>query len=266
MRQEDAILCIIDYIRRPPAQGVVSGYSSYGYDLYIPNVIREFMRSQGQDPNQGSGSTLVRSLSPVFFDGAWELARRGIIRPGVRIMGEQSTDEGSAGAGFCITPFGRSWLDEETDNIWVPTEPDRFAEMIAPFRSRFGDGFHSRSQEAVRCYGAHAYLACCAMCGAAAESILLATAIAKVGSEPEVLKKYLASGGRRSVEQIVVGQAPDNLRREFLGLTSLLKYWRDAAAHGVASSISDNEAYTSLALLLRYASVVDEKWQELTGA
>ena len=167
-------------------------------------------------------------------------------------------------AGFSVTPFGRKWLAEETQNIWVSTEPDRFAEMIAPLRDRFGQGFHSRSQEAVRCYGAHAYLACCTMCGAAAESILLATAIAKTGDEQKVLAAYSTAKGRASVENMVIGQATDNLKREFQGLTSLLKYWRDAAAHGQASTISDNEAYTSLALLLRYGTFVSEKWQELT--
>lgn len=102
------------------------------------------------------------------------------------------------------------------------------------------------------------------MCGAAAESILLATAIAKTGDEQKVLAAYSTAKGRASVENMVIGQATDNLKREFQGLTSLLKYWRDAAAHGQASTISDNEAYTSLALLLRYGTFVSEKWQELT--
>jgi hypothetical protein len=180
-------------------------------------------------------------------------------------MGLQSTDDGSAGAGFSITPFGRKWLAEDTEDIWVSTEPDRFAQMISPFRTRFGDGFHSRAQEAVRCYGAHAYLACCTMCGAAAESILLATAIGKVKDEQKVLAAYSGSQGRSRVENMVVGKAPEPLRREFLGLTGLLKYWRDTAAHGHASTISENEAYTALALLLRYASVVNERWNELTA-
>jgi hypothetical protein len=258
---DEAVLYLIEVLR---VGGVQGGYSNYGYDLYIPNAIREYVARLGQDPERGDGYTMQQTLSSFFLDAAWELARRGIIRPGIRTLREQSTDEGSAGAGFSVTPFGKKWLAEETQNIWVSTEPDRFAEMIAPLRRRFGQGFHSRSQEAVRCYGAHAYLACCTMCGAAAESILLATAIAKTEDEPKVLAAYSTAKGRVTVENMVIGQATENLKREFQGLTTLLKYWRDAAAHGRASTISDNEAYTSLALLLRYGTFVSEKWQELT--
>ena len=137
--------------------------------------------------------------------------------------------------------------------------------MLLPFKDRFGPGFYTRAQEAIRCYGAHAYLASCAMCGAAAESILLATAIEKEGAENRVLSTYRTANGRTRVENIVIGQAREQLKREFLGLTGLLKYWRDEASHGLATSISDNEAYTSLAMLLRYAIVVNDCWGELTG-
>jgi hypothetical protein len=54
------------------------------------------------------------------------------------------------------------------------------------------------------------------------------------------------------------------LRNEYAGYTTLLKYWRDLAAHGRASGLKDNEAYTSLALLLRFAIFVNERWTELT--
>jgi len=134
---------------------------------------------------------------------------------------------------------------------------------VAPYRKRFGPSFQERAQEAIRCYGAHAYLACCTMCGAAAEAILLATAIAKA-DEPTVLRQYNASGGRRRIENIILGKARQDLREECVGYLTLLKYWRDQAAHGRASGIKDNEAYTSLALLLRFAIFVNDNWAELT--
>jgi len=103
------------------------------------------------------------------------------------------------------------------------------------------------------------------MCGAAAESILLATAIAKIGNEEDMLRTYATVNGRTRIENLVIGQASEHLKREFRGLTELLKYWRDEAAHGRASVISDNEAYTSLAMLLRYAMFIHQKWGEFTG-
>ena len=57
---------------------------------------------------------------------------------------------------------------------------------------------------------------------------------------------------------------PEALRQEFNNISILLRYWRDEAAHGKPSGIADNEAYTSLALLLRLAKFVDEHWQRLT--
>ena len=38
----------------------------------------------------------------------------------------------------------------------------------------------------------------------------------------------------------------------------LLKYWRDEAAHGPASNISEAEAFTSPMLLMRLARYADE--------
>jgi hypothetical protein len=102
------------------------------------------------------------------------------------------------------------------------------------------------------------------MCGAAAESILLATAIAKEGDEDGVLKIYATANGRVRLEGMIVGKANDHVKREFKGLTELLKYWRDEASHGKPSNISDNEAYTSLAMLLRYAAFVNGIWDSLT--
>jgi hypothetical protein len=262
MNVEDATSYILSSIHEPR----VGGYSSYGYDLYIPNVIDAFIREKNpKNTNHQWNSQEARDLSPVFYAAAWDLCRRGIIRPGVRIMGAQSTETGSGGDGYSVTPFGRQWLEEGTDNSYVPTEPGRFAEMLRPHRDRYGPDFYERSQEAIRCYGAHAYLACCVMCGAAAEAILLAAAIAREGSDEKVLATYNSSQGRSRVETMLLGQARARLKIEIQGFLTLLKYWRDQAGHGAAANITDNEAYTSLALLLRFATYVDDWWSDLTN-
>jgi hypothetical protein len=264
MNDEDALKFLIKCLRQPAR----TDYASYGYDIYIPNIIRAYLRVTGSNA-QGSDMerefyTTGKELSPHFYAAAWDLARRGILRPGVRIMGAQSTNEGSAGNGLSVTPFGERWLSENSQDYFIPTEPGRFAAMLEPYRSRFGPGFYERAQEAVRCYGAHAYLACCTMCGAAAESVLLAAAVAREGSEEAILKVYASANGRSRVESTLLGQVRDQLRREFQGLTVLLKYWRDEAAHGKESRIGDNEAYTSLAMLLRFGKLVADNWRDLT--
>ena len=259
MTEEDTANLLISWLRQPDH----GDYASHGYDIYVPNLVRQHLSAEYRSDQQGLEQRL-RELIPQFYAAAWELCRRGILRPGVNSLDAQATLEGSAGAGYSITPFGCRWLDETDYDDFVPTEPGRFAEMLDEFRRRFGPGFHQRSQEAVRCYGAHAFLACAVMCGAATESVILAAAIAKEDEE-SVLKLYRAASGRRKVEKLLVGQARTQLQEEYRGYTTLLKYWRDESAHGQSSEIQDNEAYTSLAMLLRLCIFIDDNWQELTS-
>lgn len=257
MHQEDAITLLIAWMRDPQ---YLKGHSSYGYDVYLPSLIRAHLRITGT-PHENVEPELGRII-PVFYAAAWELCRRGIIRPGINSYTAQATQDGSAGNGYSITPFGRQWVDEHDRDDFVPTEPQRFAEMLKPFKERFGPGFYERAQEAIRCYGAHAYLACCAMCGGAAESIILSIAITKK-DEASILKTYSSSGGRGRVEKIITANLNEYQKREYQGYTNLIKYWRDESSHGKKSDIQDNEAFTSIALLLRLAKFVNDNWNNL---
>lgn len=260
MKIEDAEALLIRWVREKPS----TPYSSYGYDIYLPNVMRWALSQGGQEESLAIDRQMG-PISPVFYSAAWELCRRGIIRPGVREYQQQATPDGSAGNGYSITPFGRQWASEAERDSFVPTEPQRFAEMIAPYSEQFGPGFHERAQEAVRCYGAHAYLSCCVMCGAAAESILLAAAARKNGEE-QTLKTYASARGRSRVQTALLASVNEAIRQEFNSLSVLLKYWRDEASHGRPARIRDNEAYTSLALLLRLAQFVESHWLALTAS
>jgi hypothetical protein len=263
MQSEDALKYIIAWLRG----GAISG-QSYGYDLYLPLLIREYVRVEESWEKRSAANSPIENRinehSPLFFAAAWELCRRGVLRPGVRILGAQSTEVGNSGCGYSVTPFGRAWLSESTADDFVPTEPERFGRLLSPYRDRFGAGYHDRAQQAVRCYGAHAYLACCAMCGAAAESVLLAVAIAKTSDESKVLREYRAANGRSKIEALILGDARQRLQSSLRAFTESLKYWRDESAHGLPSTISDEQAYTSLAMMLRLSQFATDNWQELT--
>jgi hypothetical protein len=252
---EDALKAIVEYLRTPKSQRGHS-YSEYGYDVYLPNVLRASAGGTRED------SPEWERLSSVFLDAGWHLVRRGILRPGVNQFRGQATDDGSAGSGFSITPFGKQWLEADSE-VTVPVEPERAGQILAKHADRFGEGFLQRSQEAIRCYGAHAYLACCAMCGAAAESIILACAEAKAGPE-EVEKVYKGAAGRSKVTNLLVGQADKRLRDGIEHLGDLLKYWRDNSAHGQAFEVDDNEAFMAIVILMRYSAFVSEHWDALT--
>ncbi len=146
----------------------------------------------------------------------------------------------------------------------LPIESERFSKLLDGFTSRFGAGYRERSQEAIRCYGASAYVGCCAMCGAAAESILLAVAISKGGDQEKIEKLYLSGGGRREIESLILDSQPENVQNECRGYLGLLKYWGDLMPHGKASGITEAEAYTALMLLLRLAQFTNDRCDELS--
>jgi len=255
MKLEDATKLLIKFLRKPNH----GSFARYGYEVYLPAILITYFRQQGIQETEQK----LRELSPIFYAAGWELCRRGILRPGVTHHGAQATADGGAGNGYSITPFGRSWLQEADQDDFVPTEPERFGEILANYKSKFGVGFHERAQQAIRCYGAHAYLACCAMCGASTESIILAAAIKKQNPE-SVLKAYASANGRHKIENIIIGKAKKHLQHEYKAYTELLKYWRDEAAHGKSSGIKDDEAYIALAMLLRLAMFIKDNWSELT--
>lgn len=144
-------------------------------------------------------------------------------------------------------------------------DSSRLGQLFDKLSDKLGRGFSQRANEAVKCHGLGANLACCAMCGAAAESILLAVAVAKIGNEEKTVAIYQAAGGRRKVVDAITGQLGQAIAAPFKSATELISSWRDAAAHGIVSNISEIEAHEAIARLLRLAQFTIDNWAELTG-
>jgi hypothetical protein len=260
--EEDALNAIVDCIRNPRPDG----YSKYGYEFYMPGAILTFIQEvegSTEHPSHIYGGQRMRQLSPVFYDAAWSLCRRGILRPSIRRHGDQATDDGSGGNGYCVTEMGRRWLQVQDS---IPLAPTRLTRLFEGFTTRYGSGFIQRAAEAVTCHQFGNYLAACVMCGAASESILLAVAVAKTGDEEAVLTAYRSANGRKKIVDSIIGQARPALAEHFRNATGLLSYWRDEAAHGILSEISEIEAHEALARLVRFAQFSQDNWTALTGA
>jgi hypothetical protein len=262
--QEDAFSFIVRYLRevkdvRQRHQGV----GSYGYDIYLPNIMKEYLRSKSIDPDELERQPSV--FSPSFYAAAWELCRRGILRPGITAYDLQSTTEGSAGNGYSITPAGKAWLESAHQYDFDPLDETRFSKQLEKFSRLFGPGYQERSKEAIRSYHLLLHLACCAMCGAAAESILLRLATEKNADEEKVLDMYSRLGGRKKVEDLLLGDKSVSVQKEFHTYFGLLTYWRDSASHGKASGIQEMEAHMALVLLLKLAQAAERNWAGLTG-
>ena len=84
------------------------------------------------------------------------------------------------------------------------------------------------------------------MCGAAAESVLLSLAVAKIKDNEKVQREYLSSGGRGRVINSLVGQKPKPIAEDFKKRMALIAYWRDDAAHGLNSPITAPQADSHL--------------------
>jgi hypothetical protein len=234
------------------------------YDVEVQYVAAAFWQERGTSILNQTSTESEPYCCP-FFDGAWYLCRIGVLRPGEKApgMGIGLRSPGWKGDGFSLTHFGREWITTAAQR--PPSDAGRFGEIMQPFSTRFGAGFLQRALEASRCYQTGNYLACCAMAGAAVESVLLAVAVAKMGDEEKVLKEYRSSGGRKKITDRVTGAVNRGLADHFVAASGVLSFWRDETAHGMHTTISEIEAQASLAQLLRFAQLVHENWRTLTS-
>jgi hypothetical protein len=262
MHVEDAVAFIVNCIAKP-RQG--AAYSSYGYEIYVPNIIAAYLTEV--EPTSAHWPTArdsprARELMPIFSEAAWDLCRRAILRPGVLTISGQG-DSGT-GHGYAVTTLGRDWIRK---GALAPLlfDQSRLSRLFEALSKRLGRGFQQRATEAATCHTLGCHLACCAMCGAAAESVVLAVAIAKKGDEDAVLKVYFAAQGRKRTVDAVTHGAHASIAEPFRAATSLLSYWRDESAHGRASDISEIEAHTALGRLVRFAQFASDNWSELTA-
>jgi hypothetical protein len=103
------------------------------------------------------------------------------------------------------------------------------------------------------------------MAGAAAESILLAVAIAKTADEQKVLAEYQSSKGRSRVVTRVIGNVSAEIGQRFKDALGILSFWRDDAGHGVATTMGEIEAHEAISRLLRLAQFASDQWDALTA-
>jgi hypothetical protein len=257
--EDEAYNFIVSYLRHSKKDGDA---------VNILSIINDYASQHKPKPNRTERLTVSvfdphqKNAAP-FHCATWRLCNIGVLAPRPKQISGQG---GVSGSDFLVTEYGQKWLDNLADYDYSPTEYGRFSTLLAAHSERFGNGYHARSQEAISCYRAQAYLACCAMCGAASESILLALAVAKTNNEERVLKDYGTTTGRTKIEKLLLSQQGSFIHRELPNYMGLLKYWRDDAAHGADTNISESEAFTSLLLLLRFAQFSDEKWVEITAS
>jgi hypothetical protein len=256
---DEATAIILEYLRevatRPHAQR-----GMYGYDLWAPALANAWA-AQACGSDTLRRDNIARRASPVFFEAAWELCRRGLIRPGIRESGGQAV---SGGCGYSLTIRGRENLVAGDYDGFVAVQPGALATALEKFRDRFGEGFHQRCQEAIRCRDSEAWVAAITMIGAAAESMLLAVASAKSGKNDAALKAYASATGRKKLFNELAPASKPHLARPFSAIHGLLAYWGDASSHNSATTISRPEIEQAFRELLHLAQFFADNWEELS--
>jgi hypothetical protein len=264
MHFDDALDVLIKYLAAvPESKGQVARAGqgqSHGGDLWIPHVVQGYWQSR---PDQVASEDLQDQHFQPFYDAAWELCRIGVIRPGEFAPRGWATDAGLfSGDTFSITRFGRAWLKDASQRPIA--DPSRLSQVLQGFADRFGGGYAQRATEAVRTYRTGNYLAACVMSGAAAESILLALANAKIGDEAKVLVEYNTTGGRRRLTKRVSNNVSSTLATQLEAALQPLGHRHDGAGHATMTTVSEVEAHIGLTDLLRLAQFVHDHWAELT--
>ncbi len=260
---DEAINLIVERLRTAPVPDApgANNLRPHNCDLWVSDVAKAWWHAQpGRRP---IGRPPEIECAP-FHDGAWELSRRGILRPGPAFPFGIHTGH-SLGDGYSLTSHGIEWIAHYNQPGPFPLDPGRFAAIITPYAARFGQGFLQRANEAAGCYRALNYLACCAMTGAACESILLALAIKKNGDEAAVLKMYRSAGGRKRILDLLSGQQTERIRIAITTASNLLSFWRDETAHGTATAVGEFEAHDAMSRLLRFAQFVESESDAITN-
>jgi len=246
VNHEQAVKIVIEYLRKH----LEPSHTDFGYDVYVNTVLDQHCQ-KAYNLQHHNSEKVIKDLSPLFIDACWELCRRGILRPYTHDVTGQGTTQG---AGFSITAPGKKWLQEDELDDYVPTEPYQFAKMLEPYTIVFGNGFQERAQEAVRCYNAHAFLACCVMSGAAGETILN-----KIADKLKIKRKeYEPITATR--QKIFDNLTSDRTKEYLMAFSDIVKYLRDEGMHHENWETKPEKAYMSLAMLLRLAIFTKGEW------
>ncbi|MEK0082601.1 hypothetical protein [Benzoatithermus flavus] len=82
-----------------------------GFDFWVSDYAARYLEEvQGIRPRPPIEDQRTYDASVPFFDAAWELARRGILRPSVRNSFMQWAARYSTGGGYTLTQIGAEWL------------------------------------------------------------------------------------------------------------------------------------------------------------
>ncbi len=248
-----------EYLVRVIKEREPSEYGQDPFDLYLPNITRLYKEDMDFE-------RYLESPTQYLMDAAWALCLRGILRPGASKtgIGILKSREQYTGQGFGITKWGRKWIEEGAFDAYIPGEPQKLTGMFEAHSELLGQAYIIRAKDAVRCLFAHAYYACCAMCGAASEAIVYSLAV-EAFSENVAMEEIRKRGGiHRLVRKLSSGK-PSAITESLQKYVDPVKYWRDVASHGKQTGLTRDEALLAMLGLAAFARFSSDNWEALTA-
>jgi hypothetical protein len=109
---DEALAYLVRHLRErgPASHGV------HGYHFTVVDMARRFVQDElGERHPDPIENESTYAVSTAFYDAAWELARRGIVRPSVHTSFMQFDAFQAAGGGYSLTAIGSEWLAAQGD-------------------------------------------------------------------------------------------------------------------------------------------------------
>lgn len=240
-----------------------------GYDVCFTKALAEYKNSVcPSNPlisiETSTKNEIENKCKMTLSDALWDLCRKNILRPGVSHQNNTFSPVLTVNDGYAVTAYGKNWLSKFSTSDLLPADPHQLSSVFEQHQTLYGYNYYKRAKEAVNCYLSGNYLACCVMCGAATESILLSAAFIKKDRD-SVLSEYKCSGGRRKIENVLFGKARKEIKDIYSKYTDIISYWRDETSHGHDTDVDCDEAFISMLTLLRFAVFIKEHWDEVTS-
>ncbi len=135
------------------ADALGRGNQDYVYEVYAPNLARQWVIRERVP--EFERDRRAQEESSTFYAALWELYRRGLLRPGLRQTLAQGVNDGG---GYCVTEYGQTWLGEAEDGHFISMQPGALAAAFQRFQDDFGEAYGQRTQEALNCRNAEAWL------------------------------------------------------------------------------------------------------------
>ncbi|MBX3072872.1 hypothetical protein KF728_12795 [Candidatus Obscuribacterales bacterium] len=257
--EEDAYVFIIECLKNERRR-----IHDNSHDVSAVKLLELFQQERRVQENNDR-LDVTRLVSGKLLSALWQMCLRGILRPSVSNLNWTAAPDHVHGAGYSVTEQGEEWLKDSARDAYMRVTSKSFARLLEGFESPFGRGYRERAMDAILAFDAGAFLACCAMCGAACESIYLALAIEKDGDAQKVLDIYRRADGRKKLKEMLERNQPGGLIRVLDSGFNVLAYWRDVSAHGASSDIAQAEARAALNELLSLSQLAKDRWQDITG-